>query len=139
MKLISKTVSTEFIIGSPLRWYFENETLKKDVARIFAGHKYQYGYKRIAIVLRNKGKTVSMRRVLNAMRDLGIITKGCNYRHKRRVQSAAGREHPSRGLIVYMDRGSQFAGTFQNLMHKHGFQSSVNRKGNPFILKPLVG
>lgn len=180
----------------------EDESLREDVLRIFQEHKGRYGAYRISIILRREGKCFSKRRVLNTMRDLGLVAKGCNYQHRRRVQTskgierpnllnqifqaternkvwvgdityirtkkgflylaafvdiysrkvvgwsmdarikesivlnaftqAFGREHPSAGLIVHTDRGSQFAGTFQSLLRKHQFEASVSRKGNPY-------
>lgn len=199
---ISRSGFYEYLHRKPSARYLEDESLKEDVLRVFHEHKGRYGAYRISIALRREGKCFSKRRILNTMRDLGLVAKGCNHQQKRRVQiskgierpnllnqifkateknkvwvgdityirtkkgflylaafvdiytrkvvgwsmdtrikesivlnafaQACGREHPSAGLIVHTDRGSQFAGSFQSILRKHQFQASVSRKGNPY-------
>lgn len=46
---------------------------------------------------------------------------------------AYGKEHPSTGLIVHTDQGSQFTGgNFRALLAKYGAIHSNSRKGNPY-------
>ena len=199
---VSRSGFYEYLHRKPSVRSLEDESLRQDVLRIFHEHKGRYGAYRISIILRREGKCFSKRRILNTMRDLGLVAKGCNYQHKHRVQiskgierpnllnqifkateknkvwvgdityirtkkgflylaafvdiytrkvvgwsmdnrikesivlnafeQAYGREHPSAGLIVHTDRGSQFAGSFQSLLRKHQFIASVSRKGNPY-------
>jgi putative transposase len=44
---------------------------------------------------------------------------------------ALGRRHPTAGLIMHTDRGSQYgADRYRQLLARHGIQSSMSRKGN---------
>lgn len=46
---------------------------------------------------------------------------------------ACGREHPSKGLIVHSDQGSQYTGkTFRAIVEQYGGVLSNSRKGNPY-------
>lgn len=49
------------------------------------------------------------------------------------LNQAIGREHPSEGLIIHTDRGSQYtAQRFQAMCIRYGFRQSMSRKGNPY-------
>lgn len=46
------------------------------------------------------------------------------------------RERPKKGLIVHTDQGSQYTGArFQDLLRKKKCKSSMNRKGNPYLME----
>jgi len=46
---------------------------------------------------------------------------------------ACGKEHPSKGLVVHTDQGTQYTSSkFQATLRKHGTIHSVSRKGNPY-------
>ena len=46
---------------------------------------------------------------------------------------ACGKEHPSKGLVVLTDQGTQYTRSkFQATLRKHGAIHSVSRKGNPY-------
>jgi transposase InsO family protein len=47
------------------------------------------------------------------------------------LSMALGRRHPTAGLIMHTDRGSQYgADRYRQLLARHGIQSSMSRKGN---------
>ena len=49
------------------------------------------------------------------------------------VNQAVGREHPNKGLLVNIDRGSQYTSQrFQALLLRYGCHQSMSRKGNPY-------
>jgi len=46
---------------------------------------------------------------------------------------AYGKEHPSKGLVIHTDQGTQYiSSNFQAILRKHGAIHSVSRKGNPY-------
>ncbi len=49
------------------------------------------------------------------------------------LNQAVGREHPTEGLIIHTDRGSQYTSQrFQSMCIRYGFRQSMSRKGNPY-------
>lgn len=61
----------------------EREALEGFVAEKFDLHKGRYGYRRINRELRRDGIVVSEKRVLKAMRKLGLQAKGTTRKHRR--------------------------------------------------------
>lgn len=48
---------------------------------------------------------------------------------------AIGRQHPSKGLIVYTDRSAQYTSQrFQDVLQRYGCQQSMSHKGNPMTM-----
>ena len=46
---------------------------------------------------------------------------------------AIGREHPTKGLLIHTDRGSQYVSErFTALLNRHACVQSMSRKGNPY-------
>ena len=61
----------------------ESEALSGFVEEKFQSHKGRYGYRRINRELRKDGIYVSEKRVLKAMRGLGLQAKGATRKHRK--------------------------------------------------------
>ena len=49
------------------------------------------------------------------------------------LRMALGQREPALGLVHHSDRGVQYAcGAYTDLLHQHGLQISMSRKGNPY-------
>ena len=49
------------------------------------------------------------------------------------LRMALGQREPALGLVHHSDRGVQYAcGAYTDLLHQHGIQISMSRKGNPY-------
>ena len=51
------------------------ETEKKEIASIFSEHKERYGYRRILVIMRNKGYAINHKTVRKLMKSLGLKGK----------------------------------------------------------------
>ena len=54
------------------------------------------------------------------------------------LNNAITYKRPTRGLIVHFDRGSQYCSQqYRQIIQKHGFASSMSRKGSCYDNAPL--
>lgn len=80
---VSRSGYYEFLGRRKSNAQIEREALEQFVEEAFERHKGRYGYRRINRELRRNGIVVSEKRVLDAMRRIGIQAKGVTRRHRR--------------------------------------------------------
>lgn len=80
---VSKSEYYDYVKRRKSNAQIEREASEGFVAEGFELHKGRYGYRRINRELRKDGIVVSEKRVLNAMRKLGLQAKGATRKHRR--------------------------------------------------------
>ena len=62
-----------YYLKNPIKDKYETE--KKEIASIFSEHKERYGYRRILVIMRNKGYAINHKTVRKLMKSLGLKGK----------------------------------------------------------------
>ena len=74
LKLSGMARSTYYYyLKNPIKDKYETE--KKEIATIFNEHKERYGYRRILVIMRNKGYAINHKTLLKLMKSLGLKGK----------------------------------------------------------------
>ena len=108
------------LIGRKFKATKPNQAWVSDITYIPTGEGWLY----LAIV-----KDLFSKKVVGYAYSDRINTQLC----LEALNMAIRRQKPKRGLIFHSDRGTQYAsGAFRSILHQHGFNQSMSRKGDPY-------